>query len=166
MWVSECCVFDHEPVCVCMYVCVHAMPADTCMCARLAKFVCVRACAAFSCARVSMHIPTHTIRLVALDLSMVVPSIQPPFPLLPSSSPHPTPHSITTTTTEPQNDCSYYHYHHHAPAFPATPDSLHQMALQLQLARRVGLSMTWHGTFLYSACDTLDVLCAFCDSRE
>ena len=42
-------------------------------------------------------------------------------------------------------------------------NSLHNMVLQFQLARRQGLSLTWQGEFLYSPCDSQGVECAFCD---
>ena len=43
-------------------------------------------------------------------------------------------------------------------------NSLHVMALQLQRARRLGLTMTWHGPFLYSHCDSREFACSFCNS--
>lgn len=45
-------------------------------------------------------------------------------------------------------------------------NSLHLMALQLQRARKLGLTMTWHGSFLYSHCESRNFTCSFCNSSS
>ncbi len=44
-------------------------------------------------------------------------------------------------------------------------NAFHAMVLQLQRARRLGLTMTWENTFLYAPCESQQFSCVFCNEE-
>jgi hypothetical protein len=86
-------------------------------------------------------------------------------------------HCVPMTRADDDNECvralqqdlySAQHVHCRRQVSGTVPpwgfaNSLHMMVLQLQRARRLGLTISWSGTFLYSACESRDFSCAFCD---